>query len=88
MSAPDPSRSGHARAVLLTAATAVALLTGCAEKPQTNTGAKPDVPAWQGTAKGGNPAPGFKPGDATSWNEQMRQRGQNQNEYTRAAGRS
>lgn len=72
----------------LAAAAAVWALAGCAEKPQTNTGAKPDMPAWQGTAGGGNTAPGFKPGDANSWNEQMRQRGQNQNEYSRAAGRS
>lgn len=78
----------HKVSALAAAAAAVAWLGGCAEKPQTNAGAKPDAPAWQGTAEGGNPAPGFKPGDAASWNEQMRQRGQNQNEYSRAAGRS
>ncbi len=63
---------------LLTAA-----LAGCGEKPQNLTQRKADSPAWTG-AQGGDSAPGWKAGDQTSWEAQMRTRSQGQNEYSRA----
>jgi uncharacterized membrane protein len=64
-----------------------ALLGACAEKAQTAT-RKSDAVA----SSGANPAyaaPGWKSGDQSSWEAQIRNRGQNQNEYSRtpAAGK-
>lgn len=69
-----------ARTVLM--AVAVLALAGCAEKAQTAAGVKTDAPAYQGT---GMPyvAPGWKPGDKTSWEQALRTRAQLQNEYGR-----
>ena len=71
------------RALLLAAA--AASLAGCGEKAQTiSQGVRGDTPAFQGT---GMPftAPGWKPGDRTSWEAQLRTRAQNgQNEYSKA----
>jgi len=66
-------------AVLLAAAL---LLVACTEKPQTAGTRKTDDKAWAGAA---DPyvAPGWKPGDETSWNEHVKQRAQGQNEYSR-----
>ena len=79
------------RAPMLAAgACALALLAACGEKPQTNAqGVKHDAAAWSGT--GAQPgaatpftAPGFKPGNAKTWQEQLKTRTQyGQNEYTR-----
>jgi hypothetical protein len=69
-------------AVLLVLALAGA---ACTEKPQT-LGRKADTPASQGAA---NPfvAEGWKPGDAASWERQIKNRAQHgQNEYSRASG--
>jgi hypothetical protein len=46
---------------------------------------KTGSPAYQGAA---NPfvAGGWKPGDASSWEQQMRTRAQGQNEYSRTTG--
>jgi hypothetical protein len=61
-------------------------LAACTEKPQTLTTRKADTPASQGTGTQ-FVAPGWKPGDAASWDEQMRSRAQQgQNEYSRTAG--
>ncbi|HWP20938.1 MAG TPA: hypothetical protein VNO84_17545 [Burkholderiaceae bacterium] len=69
----------------MAAAFALVVLGGCGEEPQTAKAAykRTDAPAWQGAE---NPyvASGWKPGDAESWNQQMRRRAQGQNEYTRA----
>jgi hypothetical protein len=62
------------------------LLTGCSETPQT-VGSKPraDAKAWQGSAQASPyAASGWKAGDETSWQAQIRTRGQQQNEYLRA----
>jgi hypothetical protein len=63
-------------------AVAVLALAGCAEKEQTAAGVKTDAPAYRGT---GMPyaAPGWKPGDKTSWEQALRTRTQLQNEYGR-----
>ena len=60
-------------------------LVACGDKPQQATGAQKsaDSESW----KGGNPAftaGNWKQGDRDSWEEQMKARNQNQNEYSRA----
>lgn len=74
------------RPVLLGAVmAAVAALAGCGEKPQTLGGVKNDVPAYQG-ADNKFVAPGWKPGDKASWEQDLKTRAQNsQNEYSRIA---
>ncbi len=65
----------------------LALLTGlsaCGEKAQTAGNRKADVAAYQGTTNG-YAAAGWKAGDKTSWEQQMQQRSQGQNENSRAA---
>jgi hypothetical protein len=68
---------------LLIAAVGVALL-GCGEQPQTiGTGIKSDVASFQGTGKP-FAAPGWKQGDKTSWEQQLKTRTQNgQNDYAK-----
>lgn len=58
---------------LLLSLCAVAL-TACTEKDQT-LGTKKDGVAYAGTANGFS-APGWKAGDKTSWEQQLRTRGQ------------
>ena len=70
---------------LLTTSAALALtfaLGACTEKPQTASPSKADTPAWH-AADNGYVAPGWKAGDRTSLEQQLRQRAQTQNEYTR-----
>ena len=62
-------------------------LGACGEKPQTiNASAKKaDAQAWA-VSKGPNPAfmaPGWKAGDKTSWENELRRRHQAQNDYAR-----
>ncbi len=67
--------------------TVCVLLAACGEKPQTAGTRKADVDPMQGASKGVDPAytaAGWKAGDATSWETQMKTRAQNgQNEYSR-----
>ena len=62
----------------------LALLAACSEQTQTiGTGVRQDTAAFQGT---GTPfaAPGWKQGDKTSWEQQLKTRTQNgQNDYTK-----
>jgi hypothetical protein len=63
---------------------AVLALAACGEK---TAGAvkKSDVPAFQGsTSASAYNANGWKPGDQTAWDQQLRTRSQGQNEYNRA----
>ena len=70
-------------AVLAVLLPAVAGLTACGEKPQTLGGTRSDVAAFQG-ADNKFVAPGWKPGDKSSWEQGLKARGQNtQNEYTK-----
>ena len=71
---------------------AVLLLTGlaaCGEKPQTADGGvrKSDEKAWHQPLAKDSVAPGWKADDQASWEQQIRQRNQNQNEYARAAAK-
>jgi hypothetical protein len=69
------------RLALLTAA--VMALAACGEKPQTAAGVKSDTAAFQGTGNAFN-APGWKAGDKTAWEQQLKTRAQaGQNEYNR-----
>jgi hypothetical protein len=69
------------RLVFLTAIAMV--LAACGEKPQTAAGVKSDAPAFQGTSNAYN-APGWKAGDKTAWEQQLKTRAQaGQNEYNR-----
>lgn len=69
------------RLVLLTVITMG--LAACGEKPQTAAGVRSDVPAFQGTSNAYN-APGWKAGDKTAWEQQLKTRAQvGQNEYNR-----
>ena len=58
-------------------------LAACGDKPQTAGTRKADVDPSMGNT-GTHTAPGWKAGDATSWESQMRTRAQGQNEYSRA----
>jgi major membrane immunogen (membrane-anchored lipoprotein) len=69
------------------AASAV-LLVGCGEKPQALGGKvrASDTKASDGTTQAAYAAPGWKAGDAKSWETQLNVRTQQgQNEYTRTA---
>ncbi len=73
------------RTVHLTLAAAVAALalTACGEKPQTGKGIRSDAPPYAGTGSNFT-QPGWKAGDKSSWEAQLKARQQyGQNEYTR-----
>ena len=59
-------------------------LAACGEKPQTSGTRKADTAPSQG-AMAAYSAPGWKAGDATSWEAQIKKRSDGQNEYTRTA---
>jgi hypothetical protein len=62
-----------------------AFIAGCGEVPQEKTAAttnRGDTPAWQG-AKNPFVAQGWTPGNKASWETQMQNRVQYQNEYTK-----
>jgi hypothetical protein len=68
------------------AALVLGSLAGC-EKAQTldPSASKPDAQAWT-ESEAANPAykaPGWKAGDKTAWEEQIRKRNQAQNDYVR-----
>ena len=57
-------------------------LAACTETPQTAATRKPDTKVWEG-ADNAFAAPGWKSGDKLSWEEQMRNRAQAQNDYAK-----
>ena len=65
------------------AVAAVLALSACGEKPQSLGANTSDVPAYKGTGSNFT-ASGWKPGDKTSWEQQLRTRGQGQNDYAKA----
>ena len=69
---------------LMAGAAACLLLAGCGEKAQTAGARKSDTAPSQG-AVASFTAPGWKQGDATSWETQMKNRAQSQNEYSRSS---
>ena len=59
-------------------------MAACGESTSgTKTAKKSDAKSWEG-AGSTYAAPGWKPGDKASWDEQMRLRIQSQNDYARA----
>lgn len=67
--------------VLAAVASAVAL-SACSEKPQTASSRKADDKPWD-NAHAGYIATGYKAGDASAWETQLKARNQAQNEYAR-----
>jgi hypothetical protein len=67
------------------AALCAALLLGaCGEKAQTiSDKRRSDTPAWNGAPDSLSVTVGWKAGDQSSWEQQMRKRAQSQNEYVR-----
>jgi len=64
-------------------ALAAVALAGCGDPGNRAPGEKaPDAKSYQ-APKNGFVAPGWTSGDERSWDEQMRRRAANQNEYTR-----
>lgn len=62
-------------------------LAACGEEPQVAGTSVQGQPAYVGTGVGPYTDAGWKAGDATSWEEQMRTRTQSgQNEYVRSGG--
>lgn len=61
---------------------AAIVLVACTERPQNLAPDKAGKEPWAGPATAFT-APGWKPGDPTSWNDEIRQRTQGQNEYVR-----
>ena len=61
-----------------------ASLAACGEKAQTVGSTKQDAPAYTGTGSSAFAAPGWKQGDKTSWEQQLKARQLNsQNDYSR-----
>ena len=63
---------------------ALILLAGCSEKPQTAATKKSDEKPWA-SARTAYAADGWKGGDQAAWEQQLRNRSQSQNEYSRTA---
>ena len=59
-------------------------LAGCGEKPQGMGGVKSDTAPYQGTGTASFTAPGWKAGDKTSWEQQLKTRAQAQNDHAKA----
>ena len=67
----------------LVVAAATLLLGGCGETPQSaGTRHGETAQAWSGPATGFT-APGWKAGEQSAWDEQIKQRNRGQNEYAR-----
>ena len=75
--------------VLVALAASAFLNIACTEKPQTNAeGVKQDAAPWSGTGAQADKgtaftAPGWKVGEKTAWEQQIKLRTNGQNEYTR-----
>ena len=63
------------------------VLGACGEKAQTTSARKSDGKPWE-ASQNAFVAEGWKAGDQSSWEQQLRQRAQNQNEYSRAPAKS
>ncbi len=64
---------------------AVAVLAACGDKPQVLTSSRTDAAAYTGSTTGAAfTAPGWKAGDKTAWEQQLKARQLNgQNDYSR-----
>ena len=71
---------------LLALLAAACLLAACGEKEQTAGTRKADGKPWE-ASRSVYLADGWKTSDQAAWEQQMRQRAQGQNEYSRAAAK-
>ncbi|MEY4651457.1 MAG: hypothetical protein RI884_38 [Pseudomonadota bacterium] len=69
-------------ALLGTAMVGLMALAGCGEKPQGMGGVKSDTAPYQGTGMAYT-VPGWKAGDKTSWEQQLKTRAQAQNDHAK-----
>ncbi len=69
-------------ALLGTAMVGLMALVGCGEKPQGRGGVKSDTAPYQGTGMAYT-VPGWKAGDKTSWEQQLKTRAQAQNDHAK-----
>ena len=70
--------------IVFTLAAAVLAVAGCAEHEQTAGGSKSDQPAYMGTDQPAFMAQGWKSGDRTSWQQELKVRAdRGQNEYAK-----
>ena len=71
-------------AIVLTLAAAAFAVAGCTEREQTAGGSKSDQPAYMGSTQPAFAAQGWKPGDRTSWEQELKVRAdRGQNEYAK-----
>ena len=71
-------------ALVISSVSAMFCLAACGDKPQSAGGVKGDVAPYQGVDNK-YAAPGWKAGDKNNWEQALKVRTQNQNEYTRTA---
>lgn len=79
----------HRLTLTSTLAVALLALTACGDKPQemNAAGVKQDSAPYQGVGSSQYVNTGWKPGDKTSWEQQLKSRAQyGQNDYTRMGG--
>jgi hypothetical protein len=67
----------------LVLAAVVVLASGCGQKSETSTSARKSDQSPVAGADSAYMAAGWKAGDAVSWEQHLRARAQNQNEYSR-----
>lgn len=77
------TRMRRAAALVLIAAGGV-LLAGCGERAQELQAKAPDAAPWSGKPTAFAGTSGWTGGDQAAWEQQIRTRNQNQNEYGRA----
>jgi hypothetical protein len=68
----------------LIAALALLGLTACGDKPQGLGGIKSDAAPHSGVGASQYAVPGWKQGDKTAWEQQLRARSLGQNDYAKA----
>ena len=59
-------------------------LSACGEKPQSLGGVKSDAAPYAGVGASKYAVPGWKAGDKTAWEQQLRARAQGQNDYAKS----
>ena len=69
-------------ALLISSVSAMFCLAACGDKPQSAGGVKGDIAPYHGV-NNKYAEPGWKAGDKKSWEQALKVRTQNQNEYTR-----
>ncbi len=69
-------------AMISAAMVGLTALAGCGEKPQGMGGVKSDTAPYQGTGMAYT-VPGWKAGDKTSWEQQLKTRAQAQNDHAK-----